>query len=222
MRKIVLGFGVLFVLLITGCTTTSYNNMNDIDKLISKGIDKNNSPWNLTNLYNKEDKSFFIPYQLWTGAEWDGNKKSKCIHQADSTFYVNGKDPTTIKGTIKWKSPQTGKTYDIWKREKINRHKEQYFVCHEKGIGRVYDSRSGGRYSDKGKCKFPAGYGWKIDEKQECLQTAIKITQIEFNKENNLTGIEFIFWYENSYGELVIDHKYRYEPNIGMIRATKQ
>ena len=223
MKKVILGLGIVGTLLFTGCASSGYTNMKDIEVLTTKEVKNNNSPWNINNLYSKNDKSFFIPYQLWTGAKWDGDKNKKCTHQVDNTFYVNGKDPTKITGTTKWESPETGEVYDIWKREKLNRHKEQYFVCHDKGIGRVFDSRRGGRYSDIGKCKFPAGYGWKIGERRECLKTAIEITQIDFDKENNLTGIEFKFWYQSrKSGNLVLDHKYRYEPNIGMIRADKQ
>lgn len=235
MKKIILGLGIIGTLLFAESASSEYTNMKDIEILTSKIKIKDNSPWNINNLYNEKNKSFFIPYQLWTGAKWDGDKNKKCTHQVDNTFYVNGNSPTKITGTTKWESPKTGKVYDIWKREKLNNHnnilkrkkskklKEQYFTCHEKGIGRVFDNRRGGRYSDVGKCKFPAGYGWKIGERQECLKTAIEITQIDFDKENNLTGLEFKFWYQNrKSGNLVLDHKYRYQPNIGMTKADKQ
>lgn len=39
-----------------------------------------NSPWNISNLYDCESKEIFIPYQLWSGAQWDGNKQTHCIH----------------------------------------------------------------------------------------------------------------------------------------------
>ena len=40
----------------------------------------NTSPWSINNLYDCENRSLFIPYQLWTGADWDGNKDAPCRH----------------------------------------------------------------------------------------------------------------------------------------------
>ncbi len=45
------------------------------------------SPWNIKNLYDCENRSLFIPYQLWTGADWDGAKDAPCMHTANSLFY---------------------------------------------------------------------------------------------------------------------------------------
>ena len=222
MKKIILGLGTIGILLFTGCASPGYTNMQEIDKLVSKGIPGNGSPWHIDNLYNKSDKSFFIPYQLWTGAKWDGDKNKPCMHKANSYFSTNGRSPTTIKGPFEWKNPETGSLETIWKREKEDGSKEQYFTCHKKGIGRVYDSR-GGVYSNTGKCKFPAGFGWKIGQRVKCLETAIEITAISFDKKNNLNGLEFKFWYQNKRnGNLVLDHIYWYEPNVGMLTADQQ
>ena len=92
---------------------------------------KGGAPWNVANLYDCETKQLFIPYQLWTGVKWDGNKDAPCMHKADTLFHVNGRSATTIKGPREWKSRQ------IWAREKVNGSKTQYFECHDKGIGRV-------------------------------------------------------------------------------------
>ncbi|MBF0195237.1 MAG: hypothetical protein HQL71_11815 [Magnetococcales bacterium] len=182
---------------------------------------KDGSPWNITNLYDCQKKQLFIPYQLWTGVKWDGNKDSNCIHKADSTFWVNDVSGTTIKGPKEWKHPETDENMAIWVRAKIDGSKQQYFVCHEKGIGRVYDSRKP-KYYEVGRCKFPAGFGWKVGKKRSCDSTAIEITNIELDDKHNLQAIYFNYWNIGYSGSYVLDHKYRYVPNKGMTNAWKQ
>ena len=180
---------------------------------------KGGSPWNVTNLYDCEARRLFIPYQLWTGARWDGNKDARCMHKADTLFHVNGRSATTIKGPREWKGRQ------IWAREKVNGSKTQYFECHDKGIGRVYEIRNGRerKYRKAGRCKFPAGYGWEPGKRRECAGTALEIYLIEFDGDYNLSALEFGYWYKSrSRGEYVLDHKYRYVPEQGMTDAWPQ
>jgi len=133
---------------------------------------------------------------------------------------VNGTSGTTIKGPKKWHHPNLDKELEVWYREKINGSKQQYFVCHEKGIGRVYDSRRG-TYS-LGRCKFPAGFGWKFGVQRDCNETAIEITKVELDEKANLVAIEFDWMFENSDGDLIHDHTYRYQPNVGSVNAWEQ
>jgi len=63
------------------------------------------------------------------------------MHKANTRFTVNDDSTTTIKGPVDWTHPKTGKRHRIWSREKVNGPKVQYFSCHEKGIGRLYDNR---------------------------------------------------------------------------------
>jgi len=142
------------------------------------------------------------------------------MHKSDTLFYVNGKSATKIKGPKKWRHPWLGKELDVWYREKVNGSKQQYFTCHEKGIGRVYDSRRG-NYS-LGRCKFPAGFGWQIGVQRDCTETAIEISKIELDENANLVALEFKWWFENSDGDLIHDHTYRYKPNIGSVNAWEQ
>ena len=57
-----------------------------------------------------------------------------------------------------------------------NRKNYQHFICHEKGLARIYDQRfeqTGELDSLDGKeCKFPAGFGWRVNETQDCSENS--------------------------------------------------
>lgn len=213
MMKLSLILGIVAIL--SGCATISIPDMKQSGELQNiYNLAKNkhsNSPWNIKNLYNPKDDSIFLPYQLWTGMNWDGNKSASCMHKATSYFSVNGSSDTTITGPHDWQGNK------VWYREKTDGSKQQYFICNSKGIGRVYDSRYPSRVYLTGRCKFPAGYGWKIGIKRDCTATSIKITKMEFNSNYDLSAIEFE-WITNGYH----DHTYRYETFYGMRNAWKQ
>ena len=124
-----------------------------LHELACSGASESDSPWHIGNLYDCESWSMFIPYHLWTGAEWDGNKDGPCMHEASTTFFVNRRSKTTIEGPKEWRGQE------IWVRAKSDGSKSQYFECHDRGIGRVYENRKGRKrvYRKTGRCKFPAG-----------------------------------------------------------------
>ncbi|BAS68369.1 MAG: hypothetical protein DSY43_04680 [Gammaproteobacteria bacterium] len=198
------------------------DNKAELHKLACQGERKSNSPWHIINLYNCEENTLFIPYQLWSGADWNGDKNSACMHKANTSFYVNENSGTTIKGPKKWLNPKTNQEIEVWFREKMNGSKQQFFTCNEKGIGRVYDSRRGGRYYKLGRCKFPAGFGWSIGVQRKCKSTMIEIIKIDLNSDNDLSAIEFKWWYKNKKGKHIHDHTYRYEAGYGSTNAWKQ
>ena len=177
---------------------------------------KSDNKWNIQELYNCDSRELFIPYQLWTGAIWGGDKDAPCMHASNSLFYVNGVSATTISGPEKWQNPLSGETESYWSRKKRNGSKVQFFTCHKLGIGRVYDSR-GPRHYRSGRCKFPAGYGWKIGDRRDCRDTSIEIIAITLDGENNLESLTFKWWYGTT-----LDHIYRYAPNKGMVKAWQQ
>jgi len=179
------------------------------------------SAWHISNLYNCDNDSLFVPYQLWTGVAWDGDKESACMHAADTVFTVNNASRTTIRGPVQWKNPQSGKTIEIWVRAKVYTSKTQYFACHEDGIGRVYDSRWEGYYA-VGRCKFPAGYDWKIGKREDCMHTSVQITDVALDSDGQLESIMFKWWYQKRSGEWVFDHMYRYQREVGMTNAWEQ
>ncbi len=174
------------------------------------------TPWSLAQLYDCSTRVLFIPYQLWTGAPWDGNRDAPCMHSADTRFTVNEFSDTTIQGPSTWMNRVTGVTDSVWVRTKVSGTKVQYFTCHEKGIGRVHDNRWNVTWAP-GRCKFPAGYGWRLSERRYCVDTSIEILAIEKNDKRELTSIEFKWWYDENF-----DHIYKYVPNYGMLNAWKQ
>ena len=186
-------------------------------KLACVSYPPSSSPWHVRNLYDCKTRKLFVPYQLWTGADWDGRKEGSCMHKADNTFTVNNRSQTRISGPKKWRNPKTDKEEMIWVREKVQGSKEQYFTCHEKGIGRLYDSRRP-RYYRIGRCKFPAGHGWKIRSRRDCLDTSLKITHVGLDDQGHLSELEFEYWSRRDR----LDHIYRYVPNQGMTNAWKQ
>ena len=179
-------------------------------KLACASHPPSSSPWHVKNLYDCKTRELFVPYQLWTGADWDGRKDGPCMHKADNTFSVNDRSLTRISGPKKWRNPKMDTEEMVWVREKVQGWKVQYFTCHEKGIGRLYDSRRP-RYYRNGRCKFPAGKGWKVGVKRECLSTSLEITHVGLDDKGHLSEIKFKYWSRDR-----LDHIYRYVPNQGM------
>ena len=170
----------------------------------------------MSNLYDCKTRNLYIPYQLWTGATWDGDKTRPCMHEANSRFAVNRRSPTAIRGPGEWRNPTTGETYTVWTRAKVNGKKVQHFTCHGKGIGRVYDSR-GPRYYKTGRCKFPAGHGWEIGKRRSCRNTSIEIVNISLDSTGHVKALEFKWWVRGR-----LDHIYRYVPEYGSTNAWRQ
>ncbi len=177
------------------------------------------SVWNRTNLYDSTNDSYYIPYELWTGAKWDGKKELR-FHNADLNFMGN----KSIIGPKEFYHEKVDKNIQVY--ERTNKGKVQLFTFYDFGIGRVYDNRKE-RYFDGG-AKFPAGFGWKLHEIKEFSQTewkkgnekvrtlGIKIVELKFNDENNLESMTYEFYVKGD-----LDHTYTYEPNKGMISLEK-
>ncbi len=84
-----------------------------------------------------------------------------------------------VSAPVDYKMPDSGKIIKTFQVE--NRRNTQNYVCHEKGLARIYD----GRFDDAGvlseldgkECKFPAGFGWKLDEAKDCSNSSPKETK---------------------------------------------
>ena len=199
-------------------------------------------PWHLANLYDCKNDTIFIPYQLWTGAKWDGNKAAPCMHAVDREWNITDHrtiptdhgdtrdivrpSRTFVKGPVSWTSEESGNVLNIWERHKSGGRKLQRFACHPKGIGRVTDFRKTQSWKTPqpvGRCKFPAGYGWALGKKRECLATAIEITKVELDSDQNLEAITFKWWVRRGRSsDLYLDHIYRYERERGATDAWAQ
>ena len=179
------------------------------------------NPWHIANLYDCGTRVLYVPYHLWTGAEWDGRKvePDSCMHVTTTEFSVNGTSLTRINGPVQWTNPVTGATQSVWVRAKADGSKTQYFTCHDKGIGRVYDQRQdrATRTWAIGRCKFPAGIGWQVGKRRSCVSTSIEITVIGIDEVGTMTHLIFKWWAGDT-----LDHIYRYSPNYGMTHAWDQ
>ncbi|MCH9675689.1 MAG: hypothetical protein K0U93_29905 [Gammaproteobacteria bacterium] len=173
-------------------------------------------PWHVRNLYDCDARSLYVPYQLWTGEKWDGDKGAPCMHTANTRFMVNDVSDTTITGPITWTNPVSGIEEAYWSRRKANGSKTQYFTCHDKGIGRVFDSR-GARHYATGRCKFPGGAGWTVGQVRRCRDTSVEIASITLDSQDIVTGVMFNWWTGDRF-----DHTYYYVPNQGMRYAWAQ
>lgn len=216
-------------IIFSGCATSSYTKLDELNKVTVKECTKptkNKSAWHIDNLYDCESNTFFIPYQLWSGAEFDGNKKTSKSHQVNNTGFATYNSstkpkPVHIKGTIKYINKETNKENSVYVRKNESKgiSKTQYFVANDMGIGRVYDDREGGRtFNGKG-IKFPAGFGWQLGKRRLATDiengsertTEIEITKMSFNDKQELKSITFKWW---SNGNL--DHSYTYTVNNGL------
>ena len=107
----------------------------------------------------------FIPLELFTGGEIRDDKEIK-FTKANLVF--GDKKRKKIVGPEDWKNPNTGEIIKVYKRTRKGQSgvKTQLFTVTNDGhcIGRVWDSRRGGRIIVNG-CKFPLGV-WKEGEKR--------------------------------------------------------
>ena len=81
--------------------------------------------WSKQNVYDPETDTYYIPYHLWTGAYWDGNKNENVIpHSADTVYiWVNRGVETHIKGPEIWRHPYLDKEFKVYRRTLSDRDK---------------------------------------------------------------------------------------------------
>ena len=105
----------------------------------------------------------FIPLELFTGGEI---RKDTEIKYTNANLVFGEKKRKKIVGPEDWKNSQSGETIKVYKRTRKSQSglKTQLFTVTNDGqcIGRVWDSRRGGRVIKNG-CKFPLGV-WKKGE----------------------------------------------------------
>ncbi len=226
-----------FAVLISGCSTTSYQNIHELNKIthVKNNCvqpDKNKSPWYIGNLYDCKNKSFFIPYQLWSGTSYDGNKTTSIKHLVDiSTQFSYREDKPFKTRAVSIKSMPWLNNKLIYKRKEYKKTytKEEVFIFKSHGISRIYDNKgiqyglqTKDRLFIKKHIKFPAGYGWKINELKTFIgfvnnikrTTGIEIKSMEFNDEKELESITFNWLLNGGKSEII---NYKYSRNTGII-----
>ena len=191
---------------------------------------KSSNPWHLSNLYDSTSGSFFIPYHLWSGATWDGNKSvENCMHAVKNTWVFKRGDrerKQRISAPVAFK--KEGLAGDVKTFKSENKEKYQHYVCHGKGLARIYDQRfeqTGELDSLDGKeCKFPAGFGWRVNETQDCSENspkATRITELTFDKDFILKKMSYTYEKKKGAKALRKDDYYEYVPNKGRVLHKK-
>lgn len=173
-------------------------------------------PWHIANLYDCVNKELYIPYQLWSGAEWGGDKYSACMHEVNrksvlsqpAEDYASGE--VIVNGPIEWTDPHTGELLQVWERIRPNINSHKYYACHSRGIGVVHNPlKLNSRYV-RGLCRAPAGFGWKVGVKRTCIKTTVEIVEVVIDQNNHLENIVVDYWFRDK-----LKYRYIYKPRQG-------
>ena len=167
----------------------------------------------------------FIPLELFTGGEIREDTEIK-FTKANKIF--GEKKRKKIVGPEDWKNPQTGELIKVYKRTREGQSglKTQLFTVTNDGqcIGRVWDSRRGGRVIENG-CKFPLGV-WKEGETRSFKGSSggkprkIELTILKLGKKSK-SSIKFNWkLYNLSSGELMDDNDYTFSPGKAMTKLN--
>jgi len=189
-------------------------------------------PWSKANLFDSKMKTYYIPYELWTGTQWNGVKEKKLF----TVNWISENGVKTIKGPRPWTHPKlNNQVFKIYHRFHKRQNKTQLFIMRDKGWGRVYDSRPKKNREDyfDGGIKFPAGGGWKPGEKfHSCqrrwregrkkqrpwrrLSIEIPLDGLKWGTNDVLESLTYMYYIN---GEL--NYTYIYEPNRGMVKPIR-
>ena len=167
----------------------------------------------------------FIPLELFTGGEIREDTEIK-FTKANKIF--GEKKRKKIVGPEDWKNLQTGEIIKVYKRTRKSQSglKTQLFTVTNDGqcIGRVWDSRRGGRVIENG-CKFPLGV-WKKGETRSFKGSSggkprkIELTILKLGKKPK-SSIKFNWkLYNLSSGELMDDNDYTFSPGKAMTKLN--
>jgi hypothetical protein len=181
---------------------------------------------------NSQTKERFIPVELWTGANWGGQKELK-MAPVDGT-YRHRTSTYYIKGPLEWKHPVTGETSLVFERLNPGRNKDddklQLFTVNQDqtGLGRLFDGRPGrDTRTYSGGLKFPLGL-WKEGETKSFVYKvwdttettraeAITIKQINFTYQGTPYCLEIYWIATDRSGRKTYDrHTYIYCPEKSM------
>ena len=164
----------------------------------------------------------FIPLELFTGGEI---REDKEIKFTNANLVFGEKKRKKIVGPEIWKNPQTGETIKVYKRTRKGQSglKTQLFSVTNDGqcIGRVWDSRRGGRVIKNG-CKFPLGV-WKQGETRSFEGSSggkprkIELTILKLGKKQK-DKVKFNWKLYDGRGKLMDDNDYTFSPGKAMTK----
>ena len=151
------------------------------------------------------------------------------MHKAKNTWVSKRGDrerKQRISAPVDFKKTGSSEAVKTFKSE--NRKNYQHYICHEKGLARIYDQRfeqTGELDSLDGKeCKFPAGFGWKVWQTQDCFKNspkAAKITELIFDKDFILQKMSDTYEKKKGAKTLRKDDYNEYVPNKGRVLHKK-
>ena len=166
----------------------------------------------------------FIPLELFTGGDI---REDKEIKFTNANLVFGEKKRKKIVGPEDWKNPQTGETIKVYKRTRKGQNglKTQLFTVTNDGqcIGRVWDSRRGGRVIKNG-CKFPLGV-WKEGETRSFEGTSggkprkIELTILKLGKKQK-DRVKFNWKLYDGSGKLMDDNDYTFSPGKAMTKLN--
>ena len=166
----------------------------------------------------------FIPLELFTGGEIRNDTEIK-FTKANLVF--GDKKRKKITGPEDWEHPNTGEKIKVYKRTRKGQSglKTQLFTITNDGqcIGRVWDSRRGGRVIKNG-CKFPLGV-WKEGETRTFIGSSggksrkIELKILKLGKKQN-DSVKFNWKYYDGSGKLMDDNDYTFSPGKAMSKLN--
>ena len=174
--------------------------------------------------YLSQANERFIPLELFTGGDIRDDKEIKFTN---ANLVFGEKKRKKIVGPEDWKNPQTGETIKVYKRTRKGQSglKTQLFTVTNDGqcIGRVWDSRRGGRVIKNG-CKFPLGV-WKEGETRSFEGTSggkprkIELTILKLGKKQK-DKVKFNWKLYDGSGKLMDDNDYTFSPGKAMTKLN--
>jgi hypothetical protein len=166
----------------------------------------------------------FIPLELFTGGEIRNDTEIK-FTKANLVF--GDKKRKKITGPEDWEHPNTGEKIKVYKRTRKGQSglKTQLFTITNDGqcIGRVWDSRRGGRVIKNG-CKFPLGV-WKEGETRTFIGSSggktrkIELKILKLGKKQK-DSVKFNWKYYDGSGKLMDDNDYTFSPGKAMSKLN--
>jgi hypothetical protein len=166
----------------------------------------------------------FIPLELFTGGDIRDDKEIKFTN---ANLVFGEKKRKKIVGPEDWKNPQTGETIKVYKRTRKGQSglKTQLFTVTNDGqcIGRVWDSRRGGRVIKNG-CKFPLGV-WKEGETRSFEGSSggkprkVELTILKLGKKQK-DKVKFNWKLYDGSGKLMDDNDYTFSPGKAMTKLN--